>query len=57
MLALKWVLVEKLRDYLLGSKLTIYTVNNPLAYVKDSRVGEAQTWRISGFLLYNFDTK
>ena len=31
LLALKWVVMEKLRDYPLGSKFTIYTDNNPLA--------------------------
>ena len=36
LLALKWAVMEKLRDYLLGSKFTIYTDNNPLAYVKES---------------------
>ena len=33
LLVLKWAVTEKLRDYLLGSKFTIYTDNNPLAYV------------------------
>ena len=35
LLTLKWAVMEKLRDYLLGSKFTVYTDNNPLAYVKD----------------------
>ena len=42
LLALKWTVIEKLRDYLLGSKFTAYTDNNPLAYVKESKVGAAQ---------------
>ena len=42
LLALKWAVMEKLRDYLLGSKLTIYTDNNPLAYVKESKLGVAE---------------
>ena len=37
LLALKWVVTEKLRDYLLGSKFTVYTNNNPLAYVKENK--------------------
>ena len=37
LLALKWAVTEKLRDYLLGSKFTIYTDNNQLAYVKESK--------------------
>ena len=42
LLALKWVVIEKLRDYLLDSKFTVYTNNNPLAYIKKSRLGAAQ---------------
>ena len=33
LLALKWAVTEKFSDYLLGSKFTVYTDNNPLAYV------------------------
>ena len=29
LLALKWAVTEKFRDYLLGSKFTVYTDNNP----------------------------
>ena len=39
LLALKWAVTEKFRDYLLGSKFTVYTDNNPLAYVKESKLG------------------
>ena len=33
LLALKWAVTETFRDYLLGLKFTVYTDNNPLAYV------------------------
>ena len=33
LLALKWCLTEKFRDYLLGRKVTVWTDNNPLTYV------------------------
>ena len=33
LLALKWAVTEKFCDYLLGSKFTIYTDNNPLTYL------------------------
>ena len=36
MLGLMWVVMEKLRDYLLGSKFKMYTDNNLLAYVWES---------------------
>ena len=34
--------MEKLRDYLIGSKFTIYTNNNPVVYVKENMLGVAQ---------------
>ena len=37
LLALKRAVMEKPRDYFLGSKFTIYTDNNPLTYVKESK--------------------
>ena len=42
LLALKWSVCEKFKDYLLGSKFTVYTDNNPLVYVKSSKLGAAQ---------------
>ena len=37
LLALKWAVTEKFRDYLLALKFTVYTDNNPLAYVQTSK--------------------
>ena len=56
-LALKWVVTEKLRDYLLGSRFTVYNDNNPLEYVKESRLGAAQIAWVSKLALFNFDIK
>ena len=42
LLALKWAVTKKFRDYLLGSKFTVYTDNNPLAYVQTSKLGVSQ---------------
>ena len=33
LLALKWSVCKKFKDYLIGSKFTILTDNNPLMYV------------------------
>ena len=33
LLALKWAVTEKFSDYLYGHNFTVYTDNNPLAYV------------------------
>ena len=57
LLALKWVVTEKLRDYLLGSKFTVYTNNNPLVYVKESKLGVGQIRWFSKLALFDFDIK
>ena len=41
--------------YLLGSKFTIFTDNNPLVYVKTSKLGAAQIRWLSKLALYDFD--
>ena len=42
LLTLKWAVCDKFRDYLIGSKFTMLTDNNPLTYVRTSRLGAAQ---------------
>ena len=51
------MVTEKLRDYLLGSKFTVYTDNNPLAYVKESTLGVAQIRWLCKLALFDFDIK
>ena len=57
LMALKWAVTEKFRDYLLGSRFTEYTDNNPLAYVKKSKLGVAQIRLLSKLALFDFDIK
>ena len=57
LLALKWAVTEIFRDYLLGSKFTGYTDNNPLAYVKESKLGVAQNRWLSKLALFDFNIK
>ena len=55
LMALKWSVCEKFKDYLLGSKFTIFTDNNPLVYVKTSKLGAAQIRWLNELALYNFN--
>ena len=55
LLALKWAVTEKFRDYLLGSKFTVYTDNNPLAYIQTSKLGASQICWLSKLALFNFN--
>ena len=55
LMALKWSVCDKFKDYLLGSKFTIFTDNNPLCYIKSSKLGAAQIRWLSELTLYDFD--
>jgi len=39
LLALKWAIVETFRGYLLGSKCTVITNNNPLCHLNTAKLG------------------
>ena len=55
LLALKWDVTKKFRDYLLGSKFTVYTNNNLLAYIQSSKLGVSQICWLSEVALFNFN--
>ena len=42
-------------DYLLGSKFTVYTDNNPIVHIQKSKLGAAQIRWLSELALYDFD--
>ena len=57
LLTLMWSVCEKFRDYLIGSKFTVLTDNNPLTYVHISCLGISQIHWLSDLTLFNFDIK
>ena len=57
LLALKWVVTEKFRDYLLGSQFQVYTDNILLTYVMESKLGASQIQWLSELALFNFVIK
>ena len=42
LMALKWSVCDKFKNYLLGSKFTVFMDNNPLCYIKSSKLGVTQ---------------
>lgn len=57
LLGLKWAVTEKFREYLLGSKFTVYTDNNPLAHLTSAKL-DAVGQRWAGALAsFDFDVK
>ena len=57
LLALKWAVCDKFRDYLIGSQFTMLTDNNPLTYVRMSHLGAAQIRWLSDLMLFDFEIK
>ena len=58
LLALKWAITEKFRDYLIGSTFTMYTDNNPLSYIQSTPKLGAIEQRWAGQLaLFSFQIK
>ena len=55
LLALKWAVTKKFRDYLLGLKFTVYTDNNPLAHIQTSRLGASQICWLSELALFSYN--
>ena len=55
LMALKWSVCDKFKDYLLGSKFTVFTDNNLLCYIRSSKLGAAQIRWLSKLALYDFD--
>ena len=53
-MALKWSVCDKFKDYLLGSRFTVFTDNNPLCYIQSSKLGAAQIHWLSELALYDF---
>ena len=56
-----WIILARnagcLYFILFGSKFTIYTDNNPLAYIKETKLGAAQIQWLSELALFDFDIK
>ena len=57
LLALKWSVCKKFKDYFIGSKFTVLTDNYPLTYVCTSRLGASQICWLSGLALFDFNIK
>ena len=55
LLALKWAVTKKFRDYFLGLKFTACTHNNLLAYVQTSKLGASQICWLSKLALFDFN--
>ena len=55
LLALKWAVTEKFQAYQLRSEFMAFTNNNPLAYIKASKLGASQIHWLSKLALFDFN--
>ena len=57
-LALKWAMTDKFHDYLVGSKVSVVTDNNPLCYVlKNARLDATSHRWLASLSLYDFELR
>ena len=57
LLALKWAICDTFREYLIGSKFTVFTDNNPLTYICTCYLGATQIHWLSDLMLFDFGLK
>ena len=55
LLALKWAVTVKFREYLLGRKFTIFTDNNPLSHLRTAKLGAIEQRWASDLARFDFD--
>ena len=54
LLALKWAIVDKFRDYLVGARFTVLTDHNPLAYLETAKLGACEMRWVAQLAAFDF---
>lgn len=57
LLALKWAVTDKFRDYLWGAEVTVYTDNNPLVHLDTAKLGAVEQRWVAQLANYQFEVK
>ena len=57
LLALKWSVTEKFKDYLLGSKFTVFTDNYPLTHLDNAKLGAMEQRWVADLAPFDFQLK
>ncbi|MGH0176852.1 UNVERIFIED_CONTAM: hypothetical protein FKN15_073716 [Acipenser sinensis] len=57
LLALKWAMTEKFREYLLGQHCLVYTDNNPLSYLQTAKLGALEQRWVAQLASFSFEIK
>uniref|UniRef100_A0A3B3WQN0 Gypsy retrotransposon integrase-like protein 1 n=1 Tax=Poecilia mexicana TaxID=48701 RepID=A0A3B3WQN0_9TELE len=57
LVALKWAVTEKFREYLLGNKCTVFTDNNPLSHLATAKLGATEQRWVSELAAFDLTLK
>lgn len=57
LLALKWAITSKFRDFLLGAKFVVFTDNNPLSYLQMAKLGATEHRWASELTMFDFEIR
>ena len=57
LLALKWAMAEKFKDYLMGTKVVVYTDNNPVAHLQSARLGATEQRWVAQLAAFDYEVK
>lgn len=57
LLALKWAMADKFREYLLGHKCVVYTDNNPLSHLATAKLGAVEQRWAAQLASFDFELK
>ncbi|KAJ8020637.1 hypothetical protein HOLleu_40281 [Holothuria leucospilota] len=57
LLGLKWAVADKFREYLIGTKCTVFTDNNPLAHLQTAKLGATEQRWVAQLAPFNLEIK
>lgn len=57
LLAMKWAIVEKFKDYLWGAKITVVTDNNPLVHLQTAKLGAVEQRWVAQLADFDYSVK
>lgn len=57
LLALKWAVTEKFKEYLLGSRFEVWTDNNPLVHLEKAKLSAVEQRWVADLAPFNFELK
>lgn len=57
LLALKWAIAEKFKDYLMGARVIVYTDNNPVAHLQTACLGATEQRWVAQLAAFDYHLK